>query len=270
MRSPGWPKSTRNRKELRRSVFDSAGRVVLALGDVWKCNACEATDDAAIAPTLCARCGTLDSYEEARVHAVPARELLAVERVRVPTGDPAFDSLLLGGIVRGGRVVLFGKPGGGKSRLALRWSSRLGNVVVLSLEMASDITASSAQSAGADVERLSIVESVDGFERLAKAQRAKAIVLDSVTEYADARGWKDARALLDRLRAWADSTGGIALAVSQATKAGDYSGPRMVGHWPDYVIRVGRRKDGRARVTIAKSRFCPVGSCVLPIAETPP
>lgn len=229
----------------------------------WSCILCRYREHSSHQPTLCDRCGALDSYAadiEEPVILPTATELLQRGKFhRLETGDVNLDNLLLGGIVAGSTVMLWGRGGSGKSRVALRWASFMGQSLVLSLEMADSLCAHSANSAGAIIENLDISELV-----IAPSVQHRTIILDSLSELPENEG----KALAVRLKQWAKDTKGIVFLIVHMTKSGEYAGRNWIRHWPDYELRVSQAKKVQgARVSVLKSRYSPLDSVVVPLVK---
>ena len=239
----------------------------------WYCVLCRYRELSRVEPTLCERCGGtncfgLEETVDFRSQSKSADEWLKHAAFnRVPTGDSILDKLLMGGIVEGATVLLWGKGGSGKSRLALRWSSHIGTSQIWSLEMAGALTAFSAQSAGADMSKLIIEEQITPMSELYKV-----IVLDSLSELPPETGQR----LCAELKTWAKRTKTIVFVIVHITKGGEYAGRGWIRHWPDYEFRVSQaRKVAGTRVSVLKSRFSPLGDVVVPLVakesqSTPP
>lgn len=234
---------------------------------LWACVLCDYRESSRVEPKLCGRCGATDTYSSLEIEVKKprrARELLnSTHYERVSTGDENLDILLQGGFVRGHTVLVWGKGGSGKSRITLRWASKMpGLAGVVSLEMADSLTAFAADSAGADIDNLDISETVVDFDPY------RTIVFDSISVIPD----KQAAEVCASLTTWAKKTGGLAFVICHITKAGDLAGRGWLEHWPDYVLRVSQaRKVRGARIRVMKSRFSPCESCVVPLVrETPP
>lgn len=228
----------------------------------WCCCACEVETRSRVRPALCHHCGAVDSY----LPAAPINEAGAFKRAdrlsskpapRLSTGEANLDALLGGGFPAGSTILLWGRGGSGKSRCALRWSTRSGVTACVSLEMTDELCSSTAHSAGGRNDRLLITRD----EKAELPRSARFCVYDSIS-----RAREPAQAL-ERLEQWAKRTGGVAIVVCHATKAGDYRGPSTLQHWGDAEMQVSasKRQPGSARVRVNKSRFCGLGSAVVPI-----
>lgn len=249
-----------------------AGDVELEQHKMWTCTNCDETTTGAIAPALCEVCGALDSFEatieNSLSRAVPATSLLNHTFKRIPSGDKDLDELLAGGFAQGTRVLAWGRGGCGKSRATLRWSSKLGKTLALSLEMHPALTAQSALGAGAELDALHIIDTYEHFEAEARAHRARVTLLDSIS---DGVPRDQQLSVLQRLKVWAESTGGIAIVICHANKRGSYAGRTWLEHWPEYLLKFAAEDQapGFARVSVKKSRFCPKGSALVPIVQAP-
>lgn len=235
----------------------------------WACVLCRTREQSTLEPTLCDRCGALNTFarEQATDSIESATELLKrSEFPKATTGDTNLDGLLEGGLVKPSTVIVWGRGGSGKSRVTLRWASGLSQALdsralIMSLEMASPLCAFTAQSAGADISRLDISESI-----VEPSRDHRVIVLDSLTILSD----DQAKLVAAKLKSWTEATGGIALVIVQVLKSGEYAGRGWVRHWPDYEFRTSPAKKVKgARVSVLKSRYCPLDSVVVPLVRTP-
>lgn len=232
----------------------------------WTCCTCELVSRARIKPTLCHHCGALDTF----LRTAAAADASSFQRAdtlvsskptpRYTTNERELDALLGGGLPAGSTILLWGRGGSGKSRCALRWSTRNALTACVSVEMTEELCTTSCASAGGRLDRLLITRAVDAEP----PRSARFVIYDSISKA------RDQDAVLDRLEQWAKRTGGVAIAICHATKAGDYRGASTLQHWPDVEIQVSATKKhpGHARVRINKSRFCALGSALVPIVGT--
>ncbi len=201
---------------------------------------------------------------EPPARAVRASELVNVEVERWPTGDDAADQALGGGLASGFSVLLWGGPGAGKSRLALRWVSRMGPALVISLEMAAELTVFSATDAGADLGQLHVTTELEGWEAEAERIGARAVLLDSASALEPAAARLE---MMRELACWARRCRGVSIAISHQNRRGRALGHSGLEYWPDTTLRArAARRSGWTRVRIAKCRFAPLGSFEVPIA----
>ena len=226
----------------------------------WQCVICSAERRTRLRPALC-DCGALDSFlpaETAISKFERASEIKTTPRKRYPTGDKELDALLGGGFPAGALVLLWGRGGSGKSRCALRWATKMGNTLALSLEMEKDECIRSGLEAGAKLSNLLYTQDE---ECELPARGVRCLVLDSISEC------RDQEAMCARLKEWAQRTLGIVFMVCHATKAGQYKGPSTLQHWGngEIQVRASKTKPGFARVRFNKSRFCPLGAAFVPV-----
>jgi predicted ATP-dependent serine protease len=183
-------------------------------------------------------------------------ELEELAEARVPTGDRTVDRLLAGGWGAEEAILVHGPKGSGKSRCCLRWASRAGGLVV-SLEMSPAILRHTAASAGAELERLHVVDAIDRWQAAAEQCRARVVVFDSVSRLPEhAVDW--VRSAIQ----WGRGRAVPLLFLSHENKRGQPSGPNAIQHDPDSVLRLeNARGDGTARLVVKKRRLSPLGSC---------
>lgn len=236
----------------------------------WQCVFCSYSERSSLEPLLCERCGGTECFAVQDITDKPligAREALQnADFPKVSCGDSNIDALVSGGFVSSGRtgrpvgsrVMIYGGAGAGKSRIAFRWASKIGNGDIWSLEMAKELTALTAQSAGADIDSLHISETVTK-----PRAHTRAIVLDSLSELSDNAARETAAALLE----WTKTSGGVAILIVQVTKDENYAGRGWIKHWPDYVFKVAkaRKLPGHARVSLLKSRYSGLGETTVPL-----
>lgn len=239
--------------------------------NVLTCLACGAKAYTKIAPQLCPQCGATESYSlplettgRRRPRVVHASKVDTTAIRRRATGEIDLDTLTGGGFAVPSWVGLWGLAGSGKTRLALRWLTSLGRVLWCSLEMPAQLVVATAESAGAKVENLWIVEDVIPSElvQLAREERCNLIGFDSISELNDEQGLE----LLAVMRKWTAGGSRFGIVICHETKDGNYRGPSTFGHAPDYLLKTEPHPDG-CQVTIKKSRFCAQGSVVCPLVK---
>lgn len=194
---------------------------------------------------------------------VRASELERKPVRRVPTGESELDALLGGGWAVGSSALLWGVGGAGKSRLALRWSTRLGVTLYACPEMPAELVVETAASAGAELERLYLSDSLDGLEAECVRLRARALVVDSISVA------PRPEELTKRLALWAPKAGVTVFLLSHVNRRGRARGSTGIEHWPDYNVKVSPRGRTGCRVRVGKSRYCPRGSCALELGQQP-
>lgn len=199
----------------------------------------------------------VESYDQQDAFS-PARQVAQIPQIDLPkiaTGEEEVDDLLEGGFVRGTRVLIWGRGGSGKSRLAMRWASATVNAVYISLEMFEPIAAHAARSAGANPKRLFITESFSRFRKNAREMGAEIVVLDSISVVPR----EQQKSLLSDLKRWAEQTGGVAIVICHQNKRGLYAGSHVIQHWGDLEIFLKAGKTRSTLVEVLKSRSCPLG-----------
>ena len=238
----------------------------------FECVACLHQRSARLAPIVCEKCGRTSTYviidcsdNEARAVAALSVSLESLERYA--TGDESLDSALLGGFVRPSTLTAFGVAGVGKSRSTLRWATRLGPCLLVSLEMPLKLAVLSAKEARANLEELFITESEDNWQAEAERVKARTVVFDSY-QYSQKqrviRGSKVPR-VCHELSEWAKESNGIAILVAHQNKKGRVSGTTAAEHWPDYLFKFERHGNSEAKIVISKARYSPSGSAIVTI-----
>jgi predicted ATP-dependent serine protease len=225
----------------------------------WRCFRCGLEWNERIAPGVCPRCGAVESYDRPLPYESPKRvaELQAYALPMIPTGEPLLDDALGGGFVFESRVMLWGKGGTGKSRLAMRWASGSEPALYVSLEMLQPIAVSTARSCGANLQRLFITESPDDIARSARECGARIAVLDSISVVPR----HEQAELLAEIKDWVRKVRGVAIVLCHQNKRGLHAGSHAIQHWGDYELftRHAKGKNGTL-VDILKSRACPLST----------
>ena len=220
---------------------------------------CAVESDERIPPGLCPKCGNVETYERLEVFE-PARLADTIPSVmipRIPTNEKRVDDLLWGGFPVGGRVIIWGKGGTGKSRVSLRWFTQLSNCLYVSLDMAEPILLMSAKSCGANLKQLFIVEKHAFFERAAREDSCRIVIIDAISDIEDR---KERRLLLADLKAWVSRGPRIAVLICHENKKGQHAGSYSLQHWPDFELKLTAAKKF-VTVSVLKSRTCPTGYC---------
>lgn len=241
------------------TLLDSRSKVCL-----WRCVACDSTARGAAEPPACA-CGIergwlldtpdreLDQGASVRADEVPAAP---VPRLR--TGSVELDRLLGGGVAEGSSVLVYGRQGTGKSRLCYRWAAAH-RCLLAHAEMAREVTRAIVVSTGAELSRVYLLRTLDGWQAEAERVGARAVVLDSLAAAGDAvaeiRGARD----------WAERRRAVVYCIAHQTKAGEHRGSSELAHWADYEWRL-RPDPGGAVVQVVKARLEPGGAVVIPLA----
>ena len=165
--------------------------------------------------------------------------------------------------MRPSTVTAFGVAGVGKSRSTIRWATRLGPCLLVSLEMPTPLAVLSAREARADLSQLYIVEHEDWQQEAARV-KAKTIVFDSYQYSQKQRVVRGSKVPLVcyELSEWAKQNNGI---VAHQNKKGRVSGTTAAEHWPDYLFKFERHGNDEAKIIISKARYSPSGSAIVRI-----
>lgn len=241
------------------------------MGQLFECAACLHQRMGRIRPIVCEKCGRTETYTIASTpgndsRAVLASDITLQELEHYPTGDSSLDSALLGGFVRPSTVTAFGVAGVGKSRSTLRWATRLGPTLLVSLEMPTKLAVLSAKEARADLTKLFIVEHEDWQVEAARV-KAQTVVFDSYQYSQKQRVLRGSKVPLvcHELSEWAKQNNGIGILVAHQNKKGRVSGTTAAEHWPDYLFKFERHGNSEAKIIISKARYSPSGSAIVTI-----
>lgn len=238
---------------------------------LFECVACSHKRTGRLRPMVCTQCGRTDTYtsslvESADTRAVSASSVSLESLERFATGDESLDSALLGGFVRPSTLTAFGVAGVGKSRSTLRWATRLGPCLLVSLEMPIKLAVLSAKEARADLSQLYIVEH-ENWQSEANRVKAKTVVFDSYQYSQKQRVLRGSKVPLvcHELSEWAKQNNGIGILVAHQNKKGRVSGTTAAEHWPDYLFKFERHGNSEAKIIISKARYSPSGSAIVTI-----
>jgi DNA repair protein RadA/Sms len=244
------------------------------------CSACGATSGENF--VICLRCGTLDTAveieeesspdptDEPSKRAINARFIATRKLAYVPTGRPAWDTVLGGGVVRGSSLLVAGRGGVGKSTsaldVALHVAGELGGTVVYaSSERPREYIKQVAESlgyTGRALDRLFIQDSKELGDAISDVDelRPAVVVWDSIQRFR-VEGRLGDRALESTVTHAIERGAAIdafTILVSQVTKDGTPTGPNGIDHDADAVIFLRRTRSGRVVVECPeKNRFGP-------------
>jgi len=239
----------------------------------------------------CPECGTWSSLVEEAVEA-PARrgrgargpaahvEPLAKVRdeawTRFPSGLPALDRVLGGGMVAGGAALLAGEPGVGKSTLLLQVAEALARsgrtVLYASAEESPRQLRLRADRLGCKDERLLVAgeNQLEALLAAAEEHELAALLVDSVQALRSAELESPAGSLgqvrhaADRLVGLAKRRGLALVLIGHVTKEGSIAGPKALEHVVDTVLTFEGETESELRVLRAsKNRFGPTGEVAL-------
>lgn len=240
---------------------------------LFECAACLHQRMGRILPIFCEKCGRTDTYgivensPGVESKAVSADSISLGEIPHYATGDESLDSLLLGGFVRPSTLTAFGVAGVGKSRSTLRWSTRMGSTLLVSLEMPLQLAVLSAKEARADLSKLYIVEHEDNWQSEAVRVKAQTVVFDSYQYSQKQRVLRGSKVPLvcHELSEWAKRYHGIGILIAHQNKKGRVSGTTAAEHWPDYLFKFERHGNDAAKIIVSKARYSPSGSAIVTI-----
>lgn len=217
--------------------------------------------------------GTNHGRGPAGAPAVELSQMADEEEPRLPSGQPEFDRVLGGGIVRASLVLVGGDPGIGKSTLLLQagaslaarqaGAGRRGVLYVSGEESAAQLKLRCARL-GLSGERLfALAEtSLDAVFRQAEELQPALLILDSIqTVYSESAGQAPGsiaqlRQCTMELMRWAKTNGTPVFIVGHVTKDGDIAGPRLLEHIVDVVLYLeGERFSSYRLLRGVKNRF---------------
>lgn len=187
---------------------------------------------------------------------------------RMPTGIADLDTVLGGGILSGGVVLLAGQPGIGKSTLLLQVASAIAAkhpVLYASGEESSNQVKLRATRLGADsADDLQFVASTsaDDIAATIRAGKHKLVIIDSIqtlslAEITSAPGSVSQITNSSNvvIRA-AKASGAAVILVGHVTKEGSIAGPKVLEHLVDVVLQFeGDRYGGFKVVRAVKNRY---------------
>jgi len=205
---------------------------------VFECVACLHQRSTRLVPLVCEKCGRTSTFAIAEQsnagNAVAALSVSLENLERYATGDESLDSALLGGFVRPSTLTAFGVAGVGKSRSTLRWATRLGPCLLVSLEMPLKLAVLSASEARANLSELFITENEFGWQAEANRVKAKTVVFDSYQYSQKQRVLRGSKVPLvcHELSEWAKRNNGIGILVAHQNKKGRVSGPQRQSTGP--------------------------------------
>ena len=239
----------------------------------------------------CPECGAWSSFVE-EVREAPKRSGKLGERaanqpvalseidqeqvLRTPSGIPALDRVLGGGVVAGGAVLLAGEPGIGKSTLLLQLAARLAGLDRKVLYASAE---ESPRQLRLRAERLGCASSdvlVVGETRLesvldaARSAEPAALLVDSIQAIASDElesppgSIGQVRHCANRLVDFAKRSESTLFLVGHVTKEGTIAGPKSLEHLVDTVLSFEGERESDYRILRAtKNRFGPTGEIAM-------
>lgn len=245
----------------------------------WVCIGCGDENPKGKTLAYCRACGLKNGYAPEPV------QLLGTHSDDVEPDElgriiPEWSVPLPKGLPRGRSIVLRGRPGAGKSRIAYRLASQIGVTMAFGLEMGKKLSRQTAADAGAKMATLFWYDEIGGLED-ERYLNPECKVFDSVQKIG--QGWRGiVRAQMD----WAKETGGTLILVSQMNIKGssrfsedaDFDCDIVVDVLPSFDKEKVRRtalhgfetehtqcQVGCAHLSVAKSRCCPLVAFDVPI-----
>jgi DNA repair protein RadA/Sms len=241
--------------------------------EAYACLACgHKTDERS---PICSQCGAIESLApeenqskteqlEKRRRAKVATDIPARKYVPTPTGKPAWDVALGGGLVRPSTVLVHGPKGTGKTSalltIATTFALRLDGVALYGTsEMSDELLRHYAERLGALTPRLLISDAGDAENILTDIEEFRPVVVvwDSIQAFTweGQTGEYEMRSVLrEGIRA-SHRYDLTSLFVSQVTKDNDFVGPSELGHNVDVIVELERKKDVLYVQCPSKNRF---------------
>jgi len=201
------------------------------------------------------------------VHEVPESPmtsgLVSGPRSWVPTGLPALDRVLNGGLVEGSTTLLAGRPGIGKTALTLQM---LDGLRCRCLYVTGEETREHVEARGRSVGTMSGRVHVIAERRLkeilkqAQSMQAQVLAVDTI-QLLSCEHVRDRPGLPARLREctarlinYAGTTGTTLWLIGHLTACGDVAGPITIEHSVDVVLRLDQGDDVQI-LSLSKNRF---------------
>jgi predicted ATP-dependent serine protease len=141
-----------------------------------------------------------------------------------------------------------GRPGAGKSRLALRMGTDVGITAYLSLEMSEPVLIDTARSCGGNLSRLWPYYDSRVLLRDLPIICPSVVIIDSMQELGGKR-------VLSQLVGWCRTTPAILILISQVNAEGQPKGGNSIPHGVDAVFDVQSAGPGKARIKARKNRL---------------
>jgi DNA repair protein RadA/Sms len=174
---------------------------------------------------------------------------------RVPTGFPALDRVLGGGLVEGSTTLLAGRPNTGKRMLTLQVLDWLGcRCLYVTGEETREQVAATAQRIGALSSRIYVLSErrLGVILEHAHSMRAQVIAIDTIQTLT----WQ-LRTCMKRLLDYAKTTNTTLWLVDLLTSDGSIAGPKTIEHDVDVVLELDQEGNERILRCPSKNRFGP-------------
>jgi DNA repair protein RadA/Sms len=233
----------------------------------------------------CPDCGSWNTFEEVtgggggsaaeggsrgprnkKVGAISLDSIRDDEGARISTGIGELDTVLGGGLMRGGSVLIGGEPGIGKSTLLLQAAAGLpesATVLYVSGEESPKQIKLRARRLGIDRKNLEVLHTgnLDDILRVLRSRSPDVLLVDSIqTLVSDELG--AVPGTVNQIKycsleciSWAREREGAVLFVAHVTKEGAIAGPKVVEHMVDTVLYFEHGVADLRLVKPSKNRF---------------
>ncbi len=249
------------------------------MGKCPECGSWNSFKEIKLGPAKAGTGGSLTVLANQEVTPKPLSQITFSEKERIKTGFDELDTVLGGGLVRGGALLLAGDPGIGKSTLLLQLCLKLADagqkiLYISGEESAEQITLRANRLSSDDKAQktkssdnlllLSLADVDQAIEQI-QAVKPQMIVVDSIQtmESQHAGGLAGAvgqiRYAAMHLIRVAKSLGIPLIIVGHVTKEGTVAGPMVLSHMVDTVLFLEGEKFTTTRILRSfKNRFGPV------------
>ncbi len=247
----------------RRFVCRECGAVTPRwMGQCPTCGAWDALEEEIVVPSSSARPAAVAEPTPRPLAEVPLDDVM-----RWDTGDPEFNRVLGGGLVRGSLVLFGGAPGIGKSTLLLQTALRMRTHPILYVageESPRQIRMRARRLGDAEADHIAVLDetAVETVLEAARHRNPHVLIIDSLHTLSSAAvegppgSMAQLKAVTYQLMHLARDLQAAVFLVGHVTKEGHVAGPRLVEHMVDTVLYLeGDRRMGFRLLRTVKNRF---------------